>query len=76
MNCAALAASALATLRHLITGVRAHWLDDGPDSGQRVFYANHTSHLDALTIWASLPAAQRARAQPVAAADYWDRPGP
>lgn len=36
-----------------------------------VFYANHSSHLDFLTIWAMLPEDLRSRVQPVAAADYW-----
>jgi len=43
--------------------------------GRRVYFANHSSHLDALTIWASLPPELRAQTRPVAAADYWDRPG-
>lgn len=76
MNGAALAASILVTLTRLITGVRARGRDDGPEPGQRVFYANHSSHLDALTIWAALPQKQREITRPVAAADYWDRPGP
>jgi 1-acyl-sn-glycerol-3-phosphate acyltransferase len=43
--------------------------------GRRVYFANHSSHLDALTIWASLPPELRAQTRPVAAADYWDRSG-
>lgn len=39
--------------------------------GQAIFYGNHSSHLDFLTIWAALPADLRARARPVAAKDYW-----
>jgi 1-acyl-sn-glycerol-3-phosphate acyltransferase len=35
--------------------------------------ANHTSHLDALVIWASLPPSIREIARPVAAKDYWSR---
>lgn len=38
---------------------------------QAVFFANHSSHLDFLTIWAVLPAHLRSRLRPVAAADYW-----
>lgn len=80
MKAAATAAGALAFLTRLITGVRARGLgadavDSGP-AGQRVYFANHTSHLDTLVIWASLPAALRRVTRPVAAADYWDRPGP
>ncbi len=39
----------------------------------RLFFANHSSHLDFLMIWASLPAAQRRVTHPVAARDYWTR---
>src|SRR5262249_31779262 len=38
---------------------------------QRVYFANHTSNLDALIVWTSLPAPLRARTRPVAAQDYW-----
>lgn len=38
---------------------------------QTIYFANHTSHLDALTILAALGPAARARARPVAARDYW-----
>ncbi len=75
MNPAALAAGLLASLTRLITGVRARWVCCAPTTAQRVYFANHTSHLDTLVIWASLPAPIRARTRPVAAADYWDRPG-
>jgi 1-acyl-sn-glycerol-3-phosphate acyltransferase len=72
---AGLMAGLLAGLTRLITGVRARWTCCSPSSRQRVYFANHTSHLDALTIWASLPKPIRVRTRPVAAADYWDRPG-
>ena len=38
---------------------------------QAIFYANHSSHLDFVTLWASLPPRLRNRVRPVAAADYW-----
>lgn len=38
---------------------------------QRIYFANHSSHLDALTILASLPLRARLRTRPVAALDYW-----
>ncbi|MFZ3453925.1 lysophospholipid acyltransferase family protein [Arthrobacter sp. 7Tela_A1] len=46
--------------------------EPGPDlPGQAIYYANHSSHLDFLTIWAALPAELQQRARPVAAKDYW-----
>ena len=38
---------------------------------QAIYYANHSSHLDFLTIWAALPPELQQRARPVAAKDYW-----
>jgi 1-acyl-sn-glycerol-3-phosphate acyltransferase len=52
---------------------RAAWIASQPDTCQRVYFANHTSHLDALVIWASLPQSVREVTRPVAAKDYWDR---
>lgn len=63
-----------ATLLRLLTGVRARWAGFDPESAApcgRVFFANHTSHLDAAVIWASLPPTLRKKTRPVAAADYW-----
>jgi 1-acyl-sn-glycerol-3-phosphate acyltransferase len=75
MNAAPLAASVLARLTRLVTGVRARWVCAPPWGTPRVYFANHSSHLDTLAIWASLPEPMRSRTRPVAAADYWDRPG-
>ena len=46
-----------------------------PGAGPCVYFSNHTSHLDALVIWAALPPGIRKRTRPVAAGDYW-RGGP
>jgi 1-acyl-sn-glycerol-3-phosphate acyltransferase len=40
-------------------------------SAQTVFVANHTSHLDTLTLLAALSLRVRSRTRPVAARDYW-----
>ena len=65
----------LVGLTRLVTGVQARWAGCAPTEVQRVYFANHSSHLDTLVIWAALPPHLRARTRPVAAADYWDRPG-
>lgn len=63
----------LVTLCRLLTGVRSFW-QSLPDTEQAtIYYANHSSHLDGLVIWASLPRALRSRVHPVAAADYWNK---
>ncbi len=72
-----LAAGVLVALTRLVTGAQARWVGPapGPEATQRVYFANHSSHLDALVLWAALPSDLRRRTRPVAAADYWDRPG-
>lgn len=59
-----------------VTGARARWAGIDPLSvdgslPQRIYFANHTSNLDAPVIWASLPRLLRVRTRPVAAKDYW-----
>lgn len=59
-------------LAKLISGANARWLGAAPDTRQRIYFANHTSNLDALVLWAVLPAEVRALTRPVAARDYWN----
>jgi len=61
----------LALIARFLSGASVRWIDCQPDTCQRVYFANHTSHLDALVVWSSLPAAIRAITRPVAAKDYW-----
>jgi 1-acyl-sn-glycerol-3-phosphate acyltransferase len=63
----------LAFVAKLTSGATLRWVDCQPETCQRVYFANHTSHLDALVLWASLPRDVRAVTRPVAAKDYWDR---
>lgn len=65
----------LASCIRLAVGVRCFW-PSPPSARRTIYFANHSSHLDALVIWACLPDAARCRTRPVAAADYWRRPGP
>src|ERR1700733_4295760 len=57
----------------LFTGVRGRWIGCEPSQAQRIYYANHTSHMDFLLLWSALPANLRAKTRPVAAEDYWSR---
>ncbi|MCY1400757.1 1-acyl-sn-glycerol-3-phosphate acyltransferase [compost metagenome] len=56
-----------------ITGARSLWLGCSPQSSQRIYYANHSSHGDFVLLWASLPPDLRRRTRPVAGADYWQK---
>jgi 1-acyl-sn-glycerol-3-phosphate acyltransferase len=62
-----------AAIAKLISGANARWVGCMPEARQRVYFANHTSNLDALVIWASLPPQIRALTRPVAARDYWTK---
>src|SRR5690606_13533087 len=68
------AAAALVGTTRLLVGARAQWRSAPPD-GQCLYFANHSSHLDTMAIWSALDPAQRERTRPVAARDYWDKPG-
>src|SRR4029079_19530028 len=45
----------LAEIAKFLSGASARWVDCQPDTCQRIYFANHTSHLDALVVWDSLP---------------------
>ena len=68
-----LTAAVLSLAAKLLSGATVRWYDCQPDTCQRVYFANHTSHLDALILWASLPRLIRELTRPVAAKDYWSR---
>jgi 1-acyl-sn-glycerol-3-phosphate acyltransferase len=55
----------------LLVGAYARWIGTAPGPAQRIYFANHTSHMDTLAIWSSLPRGLRARTRPIAARDYW-----
>lgn len=69
----AITATLLSWLAQFFAGATLRWVDCQPDTCQRVYFANHTSHLDALVLWSSLPRAIRERTRPVAARDYWEK---
>ncbi len=56
----------------LVCGVRALPAAALPPA-PAIYFANHSSHLDFLSIWAALPPALRARTRPVAGRDYWEK---
>jgi 1-acyl-sn-glycerol-3-phosphate acyltransferase len=55
----------------LLVGAYARWVGTTPTAAQRIYFANHTSHIDTLAIWSSLPRGLRRHTRPIAARDYW-----
>jgi 1-acyl-sn-glycerol-3-phosphate acyltransferase len=68
-----LARNLLALAARFVSGASVRWIDSQPDTCQRVYFANHTSHLDPIVIWSALPQAVRMITRPVAAKDYWSK---
>lgn len=66
-----LTGQSIALAAKLVSGFTVRWIGSEPDTCQRVYFANHTSHLDAVVLWASLPGPLRQFTRPVAAQDYW-----
>ena len=66
-------ASALAAGSRLICGASVRWQCDPSATTQRIYYGNHSSHLDFVMIWSALPPRLRQSARPVAGRDYWER---
>lgn len=61
----------LAFIARLVTGAQGHWKGCAPMAEQRIYFANHQSHLDWVLIWAALPKELRVNTRPIAARDYW-----
>jgi 1-acyl-sn-glycerol-3-phosphate acyltransferase len=58
-------------LVRLLVGAYPRWVGSAPSANQRIYFANHTSHMDTVVLWAALPPSLRANTRPVAARDYW-----
>jgi 1-acyl-sn-glycerol-3-phosphate acyltransferase len=71
MRFAEVAGMGLSALARLITGAQGHWKGCPPKAEQRIYFANHQSHLDWVLIWAALPRELRHATRPIAARDYW-----
>lgn len=56
-----------------LVGASPRWVGTQPSGVQRIYFANHSSHIDTIALWAALPPQLRRMTRPVAAADYWDR---
>lgn len=60
-------------LTRLLVGAYPQWIGCAPSNHQRIYFANHSSHMDTIVLWSSLPAPLRAKTRPVAAKDYWSK---
>lgn len=65
--------TALAAVCRLIAGATIEWRCDPYASAQRIYFGNHSSHLDFIVIWSALPPSRRRHARPVAGRDYWEQ---
>jgi 1-acyl-sn-glycerol-3-phosphate acyltransferase len=65
-------AGLLAAGARLIAGARVRGSRPPLDHTPRVYFANHSSHLDFVVLWWSLPRGLRERTKPVAAQEYWE----
>lgn len=54
-----------------LLGATPRWIGSEPADRQRIYFANHTSHIDTVALWSALPPALRAKTRTAAAADYW-----
>lgn len=63
----------LTGLARFLSGPQVRWIDCQPDTCQRVYFANHTSHIDGVLIRTALPSRVRKVVRPVAAKDYWSK---
>jgi len=70
------ASSVIAGTVQLLTGASVCWVGCHPEPRQRVYFGNHTSHVDSLLVWSALPPAIRILTRPVGAGDYWGGPNP
>ena len=66
-------ATALAGVCRLISGAAVQWHCDPNADVQRIYFGNHSSHLDFIVIWSALPPRLRRFARPVAGRDYWEQ---
>jgi 1-acyl-sn-glycerol-3-phosphate acyltransferase len=60
-------------LIRVLTGSQARWVGCPPKAEQRIYFANHQSHVDLVMIWAALPKELRHHTRAIAARDYWTK---
>jgi 1-acyl-sn-glycerol-3-phosphate acyltransferase len=68
-----LVASGVVGVARVLAGGSVRRIGFTPDERQRIYFANHTSHLDFVIVWSALPRRLRVLTRPVAAKDYWEK---
>jgi 1-acyl-sn-glycerol-3-phosphate acyltransferase len=68
-----IAAAVMAAGVRIGCGIVTQWRCDPETTSQRIYFANHSSHLDFVVIWSALSPRLRTLARPVAGRDYWER---
>jgi len=63
--------SFVAFFTRCLLGAHARWFCPNDTTTQRIYFANHTSHLDTLILWSLLSPSARIMTRPVAAKDFW-----
>ncbi|HET9025766.1 MAG TPA: lysophospholipid acyltransferase family protein, partial [Burkholderiaceae bacterium] len=66
-------ATAVARAVDVLCSPGVEWRCGPYSDAQRIYFANHTSHLDFVVIWTALPPSRRSRARPVADRRYWEQ---
>jgi len=64
-------AAALAFGSRIVSGATIEWHCDARSERPRIYFANHSSHLDFIVIWSALPARLRRSVRPIGGMDYW-----
>ncbi len=57
----------------VLTGSQARWHGCPPKAEQRIYFANHQSHIDLVLMWAAMPTELRRSTRAIAAKDYWTK---
>jgi 1-acyl-sn-glycerol-3-phosphate acyltransferase len=65
-------AAGVVGLARVLAGGNVRRIGFTPDERQRIYFVNHTSHLDFVIVWSALPKRLRLLTRPVAARDYWE----
>jgi 1-acyl-sn-glycerol-3-phosphate acyltransferase len=60
-------------LVRFLVGAYPRWIGTSPSATQRIYFSNHTSHLDTIVVWSAMPDDLRSRVRPIAAKDYWNK---